>query len=409
MRRSRALVLFLIIALLGPLFIAPAYAVTEAELREHQQAARDAYSAANAADAEASRLSAEVKALDSTIASIQGDINALVDDIDSATTRTRRLQAEVDDLTARIATKQAEIDVTQAEYEHQKELLAARIASSYKNGDLIYLELILESKNIEDLITRTTLVARVIKSNQDFAQMLEDTRVALEAAQASLQQDRAAVDEKRAEAAAEEKRLKQLRADHQSKLDSQKNAQDSKAALVAENKANAERLRALARAEEAESAAIAAELNGGGSGVFAGVMTFPVPGFEQVPTGGSAFGYRIHPILGYRRLHTGIDISGGAVGRSINGAPIVAAADGTVVYAGYRGGYGNCTIIDHGNGVTTLYAHQQTGSFRVSNGDRVTRGQAIGRVGSTGMSTGPHLHFEVRINGTPVDPMPYLR
>jgi len=409
MRRSRAFVLFLVLALLGPVFVAPAYGVTEAELREHQQAARDAYSAANAADAEATRLSAEVEELDSTIASIQGDINALAHDIGSATTRTRRLQAEVDDLTARIATKQAEIDVTQAEYEHQKELLAARIASSYKNGDLIYLELILESKDIEDLIARTTLVARVIKSNQDFAQTLEDTRIALEAAQASLEQDRAAVDEKRAEAAAEEKRLKQLRADHQSKLDSQKNAQNSKAALVAENEANAERLRALARAEEAESAAIAAELNGGGSGVFAGVMTFPVPGFEQVPAGGSAFGYRIHPILGYRRLHTGIDISGGAVGRSINGATIVAAADGTAIYVGYRGGYGNCIIIDHGNGVTTLYAHQQTGSFRVSNGDRVMRGQAIGRVGSTGMSTGPHLHFEVRINGNPVDPMPYLR
>jgi murein DD-endopeptidase MepM/ murein hydrolase activator NlpD len=138
-------------------------------------------------------------------------------------------------------------------------------------------------------------------------------------------------------------------------------------------------------------------------------MAFPVPGFEQTPTGGSAFGYRIHPILGYNKLHTGIDIGGRVLGKDINGATIVAAADGKVIFVGYRGGYGNCIIIDHGNGVATLYAHQQSGGFKVGVGQQVDRGQSIGKVGSTGLSTGPHLHFEVRINGTPVDPMPYLK
>mgnify|MGYP001054385484 CR=1 FL=1 len=108
-------------------------------------------------------------------------------------------------------------------------------------------------------------------------------------------------------------------------------------------------------------------------------------------------------------LSKGIDIGGNAVGKSINGATIVAAAGGKVIYAGYRGGYGNCIIIDHGNGVATLYAHMQSGSFMVSQGQTVERRDSIGRVGSTGLSTGPHLHFEVRINGTPVDPMPYLK
>ncbi|MEL7668446.1 MAG: M23 family metallopeptidase, partial [Actinomycetota bacterium] len=157
------------------------------------------------------------------------------------------------------------------------------------------------------------------------------------------------------------------------------------------------------------SARIAKELYGTGSGYFAGVMAFPVPGFEQTPSGGSAFGYRIHPILGYRKMHTGIDIGGRAVGKNINGATIVAAADGKVIYAGYRGGYGYCTIIDHGNGVTSLYAHQQSGSISVRNGQTVSKRDAIGKVGSTGLSTGPHLHFEVRVNGNPVDPMKYLK
>jgi murein DD-endopeptidase MepM/ murein hydrolase activator NlpD len=114
----------------------------------------------------------------------------------------------------------------------------------------------------------------------------------------------------------------------------------------------------------------------------------------------SPFGYRIHPIYGDRRLHTGVDFD------ASEGTPIHAAESGTVVSAGWMGGYGNATIIDHGNGLATLYAHQS--AILVSGGQHVTRGQVIGRVGCTGACTGPHLHFEVRVNGTPVDPMPYL-
>ena len=114
----------------------------------------------------------------------------------------------------------------------------------------------------------------------------------------------------------------------------------------------------------------------------------------------SPFGYRYHPILGYRKLHTGIDFGVGY------GTPIKAADSGTVIYATWMSGYGNVTILDHGSGITTLYAHQS--SIAVGSGARVSQGQVIGYVGSTGFSTGPHLHFEVRLNGTAVDPMGYL-
>jgi len=126
-----------------------------------------------------------------------------------------------------------------------------------------------------------------------------------------------------------------------------------------------------------------------------GILVRPVPGAIT-----SGFGMRLHPILGYARLHAGVDMRAGY------GQEIKAGASGRVIMAGTRGGYGNTVIIDHGGGMTTLYAHQS--SFAVSYNDQVEAGEIIGYVGSTGLSTGPHLHFEVRINGTPVDPADYI-
>ena len=114
----------------------------------------------------------------------------------------------------------------------------------------------------------------------------------------------------------------------------------------------------------------------------------------------SGYGYRIHPIYGTRRLHAGVDL------RGTTGTSVLSAGDGTVIFAGPRGGYGTTVIVDHGGAVATLYAHQSR--LGVGTGDRVRRGQAVGAVGSTGLSTAPHLHFEVRVEGTPVDPLNYL-
>lgn len=114
----------------------------------------------------------------------------------------------------------------------------------------------------------------------------------------------------------------------------------------------------------------------------------------------SRFGWRVHPILGSRRFHAGIDFG------ASHGSTIRAADSGTVIFAGWYGGYGNAVVIDHGNGITTLYGHSS--QLYVSEGQGVQKGQPIAAVGSTGLSTGPHLHFEVRLNGKPVDPLAYL-
>jgi murein DD-endopeptidase MepM/ murein hydrolase activator NlpD len=151
----------------------------------------------------------------------------------------------------------------------------------------------------------------------------------------------------------------------------------------------------------AVSSSIAAALQAAQSGQTATAATrgtFAVP----IPTArlSSGFGPRVHPIFGNVRVHAGLDLS------APSGTPIAAAGDGVVVAAGVRGGYGNAVVIDHGNALATLYGHQSR--IAVTVGQQVRQGDIVGLVGSTGNSTGPHLHFEVRLFGTPVDPLAYL-
>jgi murein DD-endopeptidase MepM/ murein hydrolase activator NlpD len=182
--------------------------------------------------------------------------------------------------------------------------------------------------------------------------------------------------------------------------------------ILAQLESDQQEHQALIASLDAESAQLEAELRAREAARQAAERA-PAPAVVGPPAGGgrlavpchgrmgSGFGPRMHPIFGTRRMHTGLDMCGGA-----SGEPIFAAEGGVVVSAGPRGGYGNATVIDHGGGMATLYAHQSR--IGVSPGQRVSRGQVIGAVGSTGYSTGPHLHFEVRINGSPVDPMGYL-
>ncbi|HVE47556.1 MAG TPA: peptidoglycan DD-metalloendopeptidase family protein [Acidimicrobiales bacterium] len=171
--------------------------------------------------------------------------------------------------------------------------------------------------------------------------------------------------------------------------------------LAAEAQARVAEFEAQIAALRAESGTITAFLRGlqAGQGRVTGgqgILSPPLPGGRLT----SPFGPRYHPVLGTARMHDGVDFA------APSGAPIRAAAGGTVVFAGPRGGYGNTVIVDHGNSLATLYAHQS--QVHVAEGTPVTAGQLIGEVGSTGLSTGPHLHFETRVAGAPVNPLLYL-
>ncbi|HVF14231.1 MAG TPA: peptidoglycan DD-metalloendopeptidase family protein [Acidimicrobiales bacterium] len=167
------------------------------------------------------------------------------------------------------------------------------------------------------------------------------------------------------------------------------------AALAAQSDAVTQTLRARRglAADSSDASGSESEASAAASG---GELAHPLPGHSL----GSAFGPRVHPVFGSVRVHTGVDIGGD------EGDAIHSAGDGVVVSAGWLGGYGNATIVDHGGGVATLYGHQSV--ISVSDGERVSRGEVIGRVGCTGTCTGDHLHFEVRIDGDPVNPVPYI-
>ncbi len=164
---------------------------------------------------------------------------------------------------------------------------------------------------------------------------------------------------------------------------------------VAEFEAEEAELSEFIRAEEAKAIPPPPPPSSAATGTSAAGFQWPISAYVT-----SEYGWRIHPIYGTKRLHAGIDLGAGT------GTPIAAAAGGTVISAGWLGGYGNSVIINHGNGVTTLYAHQS--KISVSNGQQVGQGEVIGLVGSTGNSTGPHLHLEFRVNGSAVNPRGYL-
>jgi murein DD-endopeptidase MepM/ murein hydrolase activator NlpD len=397
MHRSRAHIASLLSLVLVFACAAPAFALTSADAQKHSQAAEAARKKAAQQQALADKLLKETARLDKVVDGLQAEADALDPQIASATKRSDRLRNEVQRLRSQIRVKQRQIDETQARYEVEQGYFEGRVEASYKQGELFYVQMLLSSADIGDLITRTEFVARAIKSSNDIAANLVGTRESLERAQVELDRDLETASVKRKQAEAAEQKVRDLQDARQAKTDKQDAVLGQKSALMADTRKNAKRLRALAEAEEAESARIAAELSGGGSGIYTGSMAWPVPSSYRVT---SPFGPRICPFHG-RELHPGIDIG------APSGSPIVAAGAGRVTYAGGRGSYGNVVMIDHGNGVVTLYAHQRTGGIKVGVGQSVDKGQRIGTVGSTGNSTGPHLHWEVRVNGAAKNPMSY--
>lgn len=367
-----------------------------AETRSRLKEARDAI-----ARAEALRRAAlgEIEVLDQRIDGIEAELATLTGRRDAAAAELSATRAELDRLTSAIEERRAQLAKAEQDLATAQASLERRAVDIYKSGRLGYVEVLFDSTRLSDLVNRFDLFSMIVEQDEAVVDQIEALRSRVTAEKAGLETEQARVAALEGEQAGQKARLDSLVEDRQDSLDRLAEARSDKRSLVAQ----AEKDKAAWERQEdallAESRTLESDLRTVGEG------SIPVQGTGQLiwPVSGrlsSGFGYRIHPIFHVRKMHTGIDIGAGS------GTPIKAADSGTVVQAGWRGGYGKTVVVAHGGGLTTLYAHQS--AILVGVGDTVDQGDVIGRVGSTGYSTGPHLHFEVRVDGRPVDPMRYL-
>ena len=344
---------------------------------------------------------------EAVIGSVNDRLYAIQQQLEAAQ---RDYQAVANELKAteeKIAATQAELEKTRARLLVREGVFTKRVRDIYMHGQLSYLDVVLGAKDFSDFSNRIELLRRIIDADITLISDIRKERAAIETAKQELETQRARQAQLRDQAAAKRDEIESRRKEQQAIL---YQAQNDKA--VAEQAYNeyqqssqaiAEMLRQRAADRAAQAAAAAAQASSGGGGDSdyyqpvsgSGAMIWPVNGVVTSP-----YGYRTHPIFGTTIYHSGMDIG------VDYGTPVHAADGGVVVEAGWISGYGYAVIIDHGNGLSTLYGHNQ--ELAVSEGQAVSQGQVIAYAGSTGNSTGPHVHFEVRANGDPVDPSAYL-
>lgn len=319
------------------------------------------------------------------------DTLSQIDNLDKQITTTEStisaLELEIDSLEDDIAIAEDNLEYSEKQYEAKNNIRKKRVAAYYENGTTSYWEMLLTSENMSDYLYRKQILADVMDFDKNLLEELKIARESIEDQKEKLESDKLVVESKKKEA--EEKKL----ALNQSKTVRTQYLAD----LNASEKTLSDSIDKLQQQADSLVAQIkAASSSSSNSKYTGGTMTWPLPGYYTIT---SPFGNRLHPVLKVYKMHTGIDIAGSGC----NGKNVVAAADGTVITAGWISGYGNTVIIDHGGGITTLYGHSQ--KLLVKKGDKVKRGQAIMLVGMTGYATGPHLHFEVRENGKYVNPL----
>lgn len=343
------------------------------------------------------------------IEDVSAKLKQIQADLDAANARLQSIQKKQAEINAQIAQTQNEIVKMEAYLKTRQNVLNRRVRAIYMHGQLNYLEVILGANSFSDFANRVELLKRVIRSDYNLILEIQKQKAAIEAKKAQLEEDKRQLDALAAEAEKTRQEIAKKKAEQQKVLDAAKSnkaaaaqmEQDLNAQLASVRNLIQQRLAAAEAARQAAQQQAASDDEGGGSGSDdnyvqgTGAMGWPCSGPITSP-----FGYRTHPIFGTTIFHAGIDIG------VDYGTPIHAADSGVVVYSGWISGYGNAVIIDHGGGISTLYGHNQ--SLAVSEGQSVSKGSVIAYAGSTGNSTGPHCHFEVDVNGSPVNPMGYL-
>lgn len=344
--------------------------------------------------------------------SIQKDINKTKKDLQKSKENEERLNDKIDNLNREIKDTEVELnhvkvevqeanreylaqqyklDRQKAKLDEGNEKLNARLRKMYKNGGIGFMDVILSSENVTSLVFNVEMVQKIYENDKNLIMILKKHYNELKSVRDDLKKAAEELNDKEVELAALQD---ELESDNQ-KLSNALATAEQNTADLSERLAQLEReAAAVSRAVQNAPADIQQSVSQYRSN---GQLAWPIPGCYTITSG---FGNRIHPMYGGGDMHMGIDIAGPA------GTAIVAADDGVVLEAGFTPSYGNKVVIMHGNGISTLYAH--CSSLVVGYGQHVKRGQTIARCGSTGDSTGPHLHFEVRVNGNLCNPRGFI-
>ncbi len=351
-------------------------------------------------------ISSEKEEIQNTIASLEGEHASVIaqkaaldEQNELARQEIELINEQIDIYDQIIANKQIELEEAEAEEAEQMEGFRSRMRSMEEEGTVSYLAILFEATSFSDLLSRIDIIREIMERDNELEENCIEARERVEEVKADYETTlseqeavKAELLEKKAQLESDIEAASQLLIELEDDIAEYEAFYAEKEAIEAEVDAEIREL--LAELEAQQAAAEAAGQAGNITGT--GTYIWPLPGYSP----GSAYGWRLHPILGVMKFHAGEDIG------APSGTPILAADSGVAYPAVNPGGYGNYVLINHGDGRSTLYAHMT--SYCVSYGETVTQGQVIGYVGSTGLSAGPHLHFEVRVNGNTTDPKSYF-
>lgn len=348
------------------------------------------------ADANIAALKNQIASSKQDLASAQADKEAYDKLVASYMEKISVTNDLIAELETSISEKTDEINGKQTDYEKKYELFKLRLRVTHEEGQASYLEMLLGAEDIADFLSRVDRVGSMLEYDNKIMNTLKDEKADLEEIRATLEIQKKEQETFKAQLAADEADMQKKSEEAQARIDQLKSDIATSQAYQAQN----EKLREEFEAQlEARIKELEEEQKKKNSKYVGGTLQWPVPlDYTKVTSG---FAWRTSPITGRKELHNGIDIPAPL------GTSVYAANTGTVVIATWHYSYGNYIMIDHGGGIMTLYAHNS--QLLVSVGDKVTKGQVIAKVGSTGDSTGNHCHFSVRKNGAFIDPMQYFK
>ena len=315
-------------------------------------------------------------------------IQKLDDKISSAEQELSEQESKIEELKKTINDVEEQLDTVTEKYNKQKDLFEQRIVALYEAGEIQYLDVLVKSTSLTDFISTYYQISEIAQSDEELLEDIEQKRKTIDLSKRKLENEKnslADILETQTRLTRTLQNTKVIRESFITRLSEEEQAKQKE--IDDYN----------AQYEEVNRQIIASVMEGINTEYIGGELAWPVPGYTRIT---SEYKMRVHPITGVYKLHTGVDISAPI------GANFIAANDGVVIKAEMNGAYGNMVVVDHGGGISTLYAHGS--EILVNVGQTVKRGEAVLKVGSTGYSTGAHAHFEVRINGVTTNPLPYI-